>query len=228
MKARPVTTKPLLAPLLATAIILPAAASAQDASSGVTASVTGGTLGIGPEVGYRPVPLIGIRASATFLALSHDVDVDDIDYSGDLKLRSWGATADLYPFQSALRISAGLRSSRNRVDLVASPAQPVSIGGMTYTPEQIGTLQGEVRARKVAPTFTLGIARNRRTGLAWSLDAGVMLHGTPRTRQLRATGLLANNPFFQDDLARERAEIEDEIDNCRIFPIVQLSVGHTF
>lgn len=194
----------------------------------MTASVTGGTLGIGPEIGYRPVPLVGFRASATFLGVSHDVDVDDINYSGDLKLRSWGASADLYPFESAFRISAGLRSSRNRVELVASPAQPVTIGGMTYTPQQIGTLEGEVRARKVAPTFTLGVARNRRTGLAWSLDAGVMLHGTPRTEQLSATGPLANSPFFQDDLARERAEIEDEIDNYRILPIVQLSVGYTF
>ena len=228
MKARPVTIRHLLAPLFAAAIVLPAAVSAQDASSGVTASVTGGTLGIGPEIGYRPVPLIGVRASATFLGISHDVDVDDINYGGDLRLRSWGASADLYPFENAFRISAGLRSSRNRVDLVASPAQPVSIGGMSYTPEQIGTLEGEVRARKVAPTFTLGVARNLRTGLAWSLDAGVMLHGTPRTRQLRATGLLANNPLLQANLTRERAEIEDEIDNYKIFPIVQLSVGYTF
>lgn len=99
---------------------------------------------------------------------------------------------------------------------------------MTYTPEQIGTIEGEVRASKLAPTFTLGVARNRRTGLAWSLDAGVMLHGAPRTERLRATGLLANNFLFQDDLARERAEIEDEVDNYKVFPIMQLSVGYTF
>lgn len=210
------------------AVTLPTVAGAQDASSGVTVSVSGGTLGVGPEIGYRPSPTLGLRASATFLGLSHDVDVDDINYQGDLKLRSWGASADLYPFESAFRISAGLRSSRNRVDLVASPAQPVSIGGMTYTPEEIGTIAGEVRAQKVAPTFTLGVARNRRTGLAWSIDAGVMLHGEPRTERLRATGRLADNPIFQDDLARERGEIEDEVDNYKIFPIVQLAVGYTF
>jgi len=207
---------------------IPIAAAAQDAPSGVTASVTGGTLGIGPEVGYRPLPVFALRASATFLGLSHDVDVDDINYQGGLKLRSWGANADLYPFESAFRVSAGLRSSRNRVHLVASPVQPVSIGGMTYTPEEIGTIAGEVRARKVAPTLTLGMARNRRRGLAWSLDAGVMLHGAPRTERLRATGQLADNPFFQDDLAREREEIEDEVDNYKIFPILQLAVGYTF
>lgn len=209
-------------------LVVPNAATAQDNSSGVTASVAAGTLGIGPELGFRPLPVIGVRASATFLGLSHDVDVDDINYQGELKLRSWGINADIYPFESAFRISAGLRSSRNRVNLVASPVESVSIGGMTYTPEEIGTLEGEVRARKMAPTLTLGVARNRRTGLAWSLDAGVMLHGAPRPERLRATGLLASNPVFQADLERERVKIEGEVDNYKIFPVVQLAVGYTF
>jgi hypothetical protein len=213
---------------VALAATIPIAVQAQDTSSGLTASVTGGTLGVGPEVAFRPIDAVGVRASATFFGISHDVDVDDINYMGDLKLSSWGATADLYPFESAFRLSAGLRSSRNRIDLLASPTQAVSIGGMTYTPDEIGTIAGELRARKVAPTFTLGLARNRRTGVAWSLDAGIMLHGEPRTERLWATGLLADNPFFQDDLAREREEIEDEIDNYKIFPIVQLAVGYTF
>lgn len=82
-----------------------------------------------------------------------------------------------------------------------------------------------MRARDVAPTLTIGVARNRSRGFAWSLDAGVMLHGTPRTDNLQVTGELASNPFLQDDLARERAEIEAEIDNYKVYPLVQLAVG---
>ncbi|WP_126665586.1 hypothetical protein [Croceibacterium ferulae] len=210
------------------AATLPAVAGAQDASPVVTLGITGGSLGVGPEIGYRPIPALGFRASANFLKLSHDVDVDDIDYNGDLHLRSYGATADLYPFESAFRLSAGLRISRNRVDLLATPLSPVSIGGTTYSPEKIGSIQAEVRARDVAPTLTIGVARNQSRGFAWSLDAGVMLHGTPRTDNLQVTGELASNPFLQDDLARERAEIEAEIDNYKVYPLVQLAVGYTF
>ncbi|HUD28130.1 MAG TPA: hypothetical protein VMQ93_04605 [Novosphingobium sp.] len=194
----------------------------------VTLSVTGGSLGVGPEIGFRPSPVIGLRASATLLGLGHDVGVDDIDYHGDLKLRSFGAAADLYPFAGAFRISAGLRVSRNRVDLVASPRQAVSIGGTTYTPEEIGTIQGKVRARKVAPTFTLGMAGNRSRGLAWSIDAGVMLHGKPRTQDLEATGELATNPLFQADLSAEKTRIDDEVDDYKVYPIVQVSIGYAF
>lgn len=91
------------------------------------------------------------------------MDVDDSNYQGDLEFRSWGAHADFYPFKSAFHISAGLCRSRNRVNLMALPSRPASIGGMIYTPEQIGIFGGEVRVRKVAPTFTLGVASN----VAW-------------------------------------------------------------
>jgi hypothetical protein len=201
---------------------------AQEVPSRIVVAVSGGTLGVGPELGVRASTVLGLRASATFLGLGHDVDVDDINYHGDLKLRSYGANADLYPFANAFRLSAGFRVSRNRIDLVASPSQPVSIGGTTYDPGQIGTLEGKVRARKFAPTFTIGVAKNRRKGFAWSLDAGVMLHGRPRTYDLVATGELANNPIFEENLARERADIENEVDDYKVYPIVQLSVGYAF
>ncbi|GLK46275.1 MULTISPECIES: hypothetical protein [Novosphingobium] len=207
---------------------LPSVCHAQDKPTGVTVAATGGSLGIGPEVGFRPSPIIGVRASATFLGLGHNVDVDDINYHGDLKLRSWGANADIYPFRNGFRLSAGFRVSSNRIDLVATPTEAVTVGQRVYTPEEIGTIEGKVRARRFAPTFTVGFAKNRDKGFAWSLDAGVMLHGRPRTEDVVATGELASNPLFQEDLARERAEIEGEVDNYKVYPIVQLSVGYTF
>lgn len=212
-------------------LLAPSLAHAQEGdheSSGVTASVSGGTLGIGPEIGYRPVPIFGIRANATFLGVSHSIDVDDIHYDGDARLRSYGATADLYPFRNAFRISAGFRVDRNRIDLVATPTEAVAIGSTIYTPEQIGTIEGKIRAKTFAPTFTVGVARNRNRGFAWSLDAGVMLHGTPRIHDLVTTGELATNPFFQDDLAEERADIENKVNDYKVYPIVQLSVGYAF
>lgn len=221
-----------LAGISAAACQVPAAqaqAQAQNrAPAPITIAASAGSLGIGPEVGWRPLPAFGIRASASLLGLGHDVDVGDINYHGDLKLRSFGVTADLYPFENGFRLSAGLRRSRNRIDLVATPREAVTVGQTVYTPEQIGTIEGKVRARRYAPTLTLGVAKNRRKGLAWSVDAGVMLHGRPRTYDIAATGELASNPLFQEDLAREQGEIEDKVDNYRVYPIVQVSIGYAF
>jgi hypothetical protein len=213
------------------AALIPSIGMAQEASApspDITLAVSGGSLGIGPEVGFRPVSTFGLRASASFLGLSHNVDVNDINYDGDLKLQSYGANVDLYPFQSAFRLSAGFRVDRNKIDLTATPTRSVTIGSTIYTPEQIGTIKGEIRAKKLAPTITVGLAKNRARGFAWSLDAGVMLHGRPKTRRLVTTGQLATNPLFQNDFARERAEIDDEVDNYKVYPIVQLAVGYAF
>jgi hypothetical protein len=206
----------------------PAIVLAQESPARVVISASGGSLGIGPEIGIRASSVFGLRASATFLGLGHNVDVDDLNYDGDLRLRSYGAQADLYPFSNAFRVSAGFRVSSNRINLVASPRDSVSIGGTIYTPEEIGTIEGKVKARKFAPTLTVGVAQNRRKGLAWSIDAGVMFHGRPRTYDLVATGQLATNPLFQDDLRAEQARIDDEVDDYKVYPIVQIAIGYAF
>lgn len=219
--------KPSAALLMLGMLSIPTISYAQDAAV-LTVAATAGSLGIGPEVGYRPTPLLGVRGSASLLSFSHDVDVDDINYHGDLKLKSYGANADVYPFRNGFRLSAGFRVSRNKVKLDASPSGPIIVGNTTYTPEQIGMLKGIVRAKKFAPTFTAGYSSNLRKGLVWSLDAGVMLHGKPRIGALTATGLLASSPNLQQDLIREQGEIDRKIDDYKVYPIVQVSLGYAF
>jgi hypothetical protein len=50
-------------------------AVAQDRASVASVGITGGTLGIGPEIGWRTENL-GVRGSATFFSLSRGVDSD--------------------------------------------------------------------------------------------------------------------------------------------------------
>jgi hypothetical protein len=207
-----------------------APAFAQDQSSTFSVGVSGGTLGIGPEVIARISPLLGVRGSATFLGFGHSVDGDDIEYDGDLKLASAGVAFDLHPFQNGFRISGGARYNKNKVKLKATPGvgETVEIGGTTYTGSQIGTLNGDIRVKEFAPTLTIGYGSGLTKGVTFGIDAGVMFEGKPRIRDLRATGPIANNPTFQDALAREEQDIRDDVEKYDIFPIVQLSIGYAF
>lgn len=200
-------------------------ANAQGSSS-VSAGVTGGTLGIGPELGYRGAR-VGVRGNATFFGLSRSVESDGVDYDGDLKLRSVGAMADFYPFGGGFRISAGARINKNQVRLTAKPTEDVEIGDEVYTPEQIGTLFGKVEGKKLAPTLTIGWGSSGGPGLHFSIDAGAMFQGSPKVTELRTTGML-NDPEFQEDLQRERREIEDDISSFKLYPVVQLGIGYRF
>ena len=218
--------------IAAVAIVAVTPAMAQDAGSdgGIrfSAAVTGGTLGIGPEVGARFSDHVGVRASATFLGVSGDIDPDDITYDGKLKLESYGLMADIYPLGEHFRISAGARINKNRARVSATPATDVDVGDDTYTPAQIGTLRGRAEVKKFAPAVTVGWSGGNRRGFMFGFDAGVLFQGSVRIREFTSTGSLSNNAAFRANLEAERRDVQDDVDDYKLYPIVQFSIGYRF
>jgi len=210
------------------ALLAVSPALAQDDAARFSVGVTAGSLGVGPEVGFRPSSMFGARASASFFDLSHDFDVDDIDYNGKVKLESYGAMLDFYPFQGGFRLSGGFRVNNNRVGVTATPTGNVTVGDVTYTPAQVGTLSGHVDTKDFAPVVTIGYAGGLTRGLKFGIDAGVMFQGEPQVRDLRATGALANDTAFLAELDRERVKFNDDIDDYKYYPVVQLSLFYAF
>lgn len=214
--------------IVAPALLMAAPVFAQDAPPRLSLGVTGGTLGIGPEAGLRFNRTVGVRASAAFLDFSHEFDVDDIDYDGRVKLESYGAMVDIYPTGSGLRVSGGVRVDRNRVNVTAAPTGNVTVGDISFTPEQIGTLRGHADADDVAPLVTIGYAGGLTRGIKFGVDGGVMFHGRPQVRELTADGSFAANPVFQEELAKERVKLSDDVDGYRIYPVLQFSIFYAF
>lgn len=214
---------------LFSALATPACALPLASVTGVTLGVTGGTLGVGPEVSYRVNPLLGVRASATFLGFSGHGDVKDFRYDGHVRLRSYGGTIDLHPFAGGFRLSAGARSSAdNRVRFAGRARGSQSYGGVTFPADAAGTIAGTIRTRDVAPIATLGYAHAGPSGLVFGIDGGVMFHGRPRVTDIVTTGQLATNPLAQPQLATEVRRLRDRVDDYRYYPVVQLSLGYRF
>jgi hypothetical protein len=204
-------------------------ASAVGVSHPITVAVTGGTLGIGPEITYRILPLIGVRASATFLGVSGHGHVSDYNYEGHAHLSNFGGTVDLHPFGNGLRLSAGARSTaKDKIRFLGVATRTQTYGGVTYTPEEAGTLSGDVKTRRVSPVATLGYAASTRSGISFGLDAGVMFHGRPRIASFDATPQLGTNPYAQPELAHQEQRIRDKVDNYPYYPVLQVSIGYRF
>jgi hypothetical protein len=64
--------------------------------------------------------------------------------------------------------------------------------------------------------------------LYFGIDAGAMFQGKPKVRTLTASGPIASNAAFQTQLAIKRREIEDDIDNFKVYLILQLGLGYRF
>jgi hypothetical protein len=193
-------------------------------TSRVRLALSVGSLGIGPEVTYRPSRWFSLRAGAGFGRIKPHAQIDGIDYRGRLKLENYGLAADLYPFGNGWRISAGIRSTDHRLGLHATPMEPIRIGSMTYAPWMIGTLSGDITTRQYAPLATIGYAGTVARGFSLGADVGVMVQGKPRIGVLTSTSMWVTAA----DLAAEQAQMQHDIDRFRYYPVVQMSAGYRF
>lgn len=205
------------------------AAEPARAEGTLSLALTGGTLGVGPELSLRPIENFGLRGNVTWLGFKLNEDVDDISYDGGVDLLSVGAMADWYPFDGGLRVSAGVRWNGNDLRLAARPANAVTIGGVTYTPAEIGRLTGTVDANEVAPLLTLGWGGRLKSGLTVGVEAGFVYQGALKISNLRARGgLLEADPGLLADLEDEEERIEDEVKSYKYLPVLQLMFLYRF
>lgn len=218
---------------LAAAALLAAmgcAAGAAESGDGIwVVGASGGTLGISPEIGYRFGEHAGLRLNGGFFSHDRNEDIDDIDYDARLKLNSFGLLADWYPFGGGFRVSAGARSNSNKIDVVSTPGatETIEIGGEEYTGAQVGTLTGRVKFKSFSPSLTLGYGGKFKSGFTLGFEAGVLFQGAPKF-SLAASGPIASNPAFQQELADEIAQAEEDTEDFELWPVIQLHFLYRF
>lgn len=214
--------------LSAAAFILGAAALAANTAAAEQGhfkiGVTGGTLGVGPEIGYRANDIIGLRGNATFLKVSPTFSSDDIDYDGDVKLKSGGFMLDLFPFGGGFHVSAGGRINGNRADLTATPTADAVINGVSYTPAEIGTLSSGANTKDFAPMLSVGYGGVMRGGLTIGFEAGALFQGSVTIEDIQSSGGLVD----LIDLEAERQSLQDDVNDYKVYPVLQLRLGYRF
>ncbi len=200
------------------------AASAQQTSVGVSA----GTPGLGLELGYDLNETFGLRANGNWFSLSKDVESDNVNYDGKLKLFSMGLLGDFYMFDSGFRLTGGAYYNNNHANINATPSGTVTIGGTPYAAGQIGTLNGRVDYNEFTPYAGLGYTTNRgQPGLSLVFDDGVMFQGRPEVT-LAGTGPATASPTFAADIERERQQIADDLKWTRFYPAVRVGLAYRF
>jgi hypothetical protein len=231
LRARSIAMTVVAAAALAGANTAFAADEAAD-DGGFQVGVIGGTLGVGPELGYRINGLLGVRASAGFFNVNRDDEEDEYDYEAKVKLKSLGVTADIYPFGGSFRVSLGMRNNKNRVSASIMPTEDIEIDGQEFDDAAVGTLNGEVRFKKMSPMLTIGWGGDLSSGLHFGFDIGVMKQGSPQV-SVTNTGSLATDQSatgqqFRARLAQEVADAEEDAKDYKFWPVVQLHLSYSF
>jgi hypothetical protein len=186
-----------------------------------------GLLGIGVEYTYQVSDRLSVRGGINGSSYDTDSTKSGIRYDFSLDFDSIAVGVDFHPLKSPLRISAGLVSNDNALTARSTVGQNFTIGGQSYSAEEVGTLGGRIGVDGTAPYVGIGWdwSRNKRVGV--SFDIGVLQQGTPKV-SLFADGPIAGNPDFLDDLREEEIELSDALDDYDLYPYGTLGVVFRF
>ncbi len=186
-----------------------------------------GTLGLGVEGRYKPLPNIDVRVGANVYDYEDTDTRAGVNYDSTLNLETFYATANLSFPLSPLRLTAGLFSNGNEVNLTSVDSATFDIGGNTYTAADVGTLSSTTSFGSTSPYVGIGYDFELFGKVGLNLDLGLLWQGEPEV-SLLADGLLAGDQAFQSALETERQQLEDDISDYKAWPVISLAFVYNF
>ena len=210
--------------LLVLALMVSGTASADlDLGLGLKA----GTLGLGLEASWQPLPYIDIRLGANAYDYEDDGTQAGVPYDATLALDNFYATGNFHFPVSPMRVTAGLYSNGNEFQMLNDDAADLDIGGINYPGAGIGTLTSVTSFGSTSPYLGIGFDFTLAGKVGLNMDFGVLWQGEPEVT-LEADGLLALDPGFQAALEAERLELEDEMSDFKAWPVVSVGFVYKF
>lgn len=210
---------------LASASLLGSPAHAEGWAAGAKA----GTLGFGAEIYKSFGPVVNGRLALNAFSFDDTGTEDDVTYDYDVELNTMGVMVDWHLFRGAFRVTGGVLANGNEVSLTGKALGDFIIGDTPYTPEQVGNLTGTVDFDSTAPYLGIGwgnpVAMGNR--LSFNVDLGVLFTGAPAVA-LAADGALASDPDFQANLKREEQNLEDDLSDLELHPVIAVGVTYQF
>lgn len=206
----------------------------------VAIAAKAGSLGLGLELTAGLSPQWDVRVGANgFDYTDNRRRVSQIEYDATAKLRNATALLDWHPGGRAFKLTGGLVYNDNRIE--GSSLPPASgfydIGGVPVPVSLVGTLDGKIDFDPIVPYLGLGwgstAAADRRVG--FFLDLGVFFQGKGKaklTPVIPAGSPINSTPGAREALdillQREEREIEDDVADYTVYPVVSFGLSYRF
>lgn len=212
--------------------IPPPTTASSSSASRIALVAEAGTAGIGPSLIITANPKLSFTVGYTWLDHSYDVESDDNNYDGKLKLSNFKALANWHPWGGTFHFSGGIFASDNKVDVTLRPKNGTTyeINGHTYNSSQISSISGSAEFEdSVAPYIGVGWAKSpANSGLAFYATLGVFFAGDASARLTGQATNPATNVQLQNDLRQEERDINDDLDGLALYPVAQIGIQYRF
>jgi hypothetical protein len=226
---------PVLFSAFTLALFVPLLAAPSARGDGFAAGLRAGTPGAGAEISFPLAGSVRGRLAAGIGSWDLEFESERITYDGEAELESVLAVLDWHPGGGAFRLSAGALVNDNRVEGTA-PVRDLLLEANVAVPPgtDLGTLEARASGDTVAPYAGFGWGVGPRSGPGWrlGLDLGAAWHGEPEVESSLSNVPLEGVPVSRELidllLAHEERELEEELAEYRVFPVVALSLVYRF
>ena len=215
--------------MLTTLALFACATASADFGVGVKA----GTLGLGAEARWSPLPWLDFRVGANSYDYEDNGAQAGINYDATFALDNYYATGNFRFPLSPFRLTAGAFSNGNEFRMQSQDNGNTSfnIGGGTFDASDVGILRSVASFSSTAPYVGVGFDFELFGKVGLNLDFGVLWQGDPEVT-LDASGLASAPAEVQaallPALETERLELEDEVSNFKAWPVVSLGFVYNF
>lgn len=196
---------------------------------GAAAGAHVSTLGVGAELSGKINRFLTVRAGGNYLKMSTDGSFGGLDYDFDVDLASVGAALDVHPLGNGFLVSVGVYWNGNSGELTTSPVGAVTVGGMTFTGSQVGTLTTDVEYNPVAPYIGIGYdgAHYSILPISFTFRIGLFYMGRADV-SLSSTGPLSGTAAFEAELRQEEKDLEDDLSKLGFYPAMTIGLKIRF
>ncbi len=190
--------------------------------------VKAGTLGIGVEGTWRPLPYFDLRAGANQYDYSDNGIYSGVNYDAEINLDNYYLTGNLRFPLSPFRLTGGVYSNGNEFNAISGDnGAIIIIGGDPYPADAVGTVSAKAAFDSTSPYVGVGFDFTVLGKVGMNVDFGVLWQGSPQVG-IATDGLLTGDPTFEASLEAERAELEDELSDYKLWPVVSLGFVFNF
>ncbi len=194
-------------------------------SDNIGVGVKAGTLGAGLEFNYG----FNETFSATFGVNTYGTSFNEvsggINYDVSIGLQTIELLGNYHPFDGSFRLTSGVLFNDNEIAIKGtSDDGSYTIGSGSYTPDE---LNGLVTFDDAAPYFGIGWGHEFNNNWGLIADLGFMYQGEAEVA-LTATGTASTQPGFEENLEKERVQLENDLSGFKYFPVLSLGLYMRF
>jgi len=193
-----------------------------------------GTTGVGLELSHGFSERVVLRGGYSVLGLDETIDDTDMIYDAEFNKDNLSLLLDWHPWAGAFKLTGGVHShSDNSLEIIAKSdtGGTYTINGRIYPADNIGTLEGVIDLKKTTPYLGFGWGHAAKAkGFTFLLDVGLQLQDAPDVKlSVNTCGLTAAAcAQLNTDIQAEVVQLENDIEDYDLWPVINLSLHYRF